>query len=70
MLSVVVSILQSAGFEFNELKISGNKNSTPKLKKKIMFMIQNLINQIIGIDMNPKNCFMFEKIKIRCISKR
>ena len=30
-LSVVVSILQTAGFEFNELKITGNKNSTPQL---------------------------------------
>ena len=55
MLSVVVSILQTAGFEFNELKISGNKNSTPQLKEKIMVYDPKFTSEIIGIDMNPSN---------------
>ena len=29
MLSVVVTILQGAGFQFSQLKVSGSKNSTP-----------------------------------------
>ena len=36
MLSVVATILQSAGFTLEEVKISGSKNSTPKLEVKKM----------------------------------
>ena len=34
MLSVVATILQSAGFTLTSVKISGAKNSTPKLEQK------------------------------------
>jgi len=55
MLSVVVSILQTAGFEFNELKISGNKNSTPQLKTRTISYDTNLTSQILGISMSVSN---------------
>ena len=55
MLSVVVSILQTAGFEFNELKISGNKNTTPQLKTRTISYDTNLTSQILGINMSISN---------------
>ena len=55
MLSVVVSILQNAGFEFNELKISGSKNSTPQLKTRTISYDTNLTSQILGISMSVSN---------------
>ena len=55
MLSVVVSILQTAGFEFNELKISGNKNSTPQLRTRTISYDTNLTSQILGISMSVSN---------------
>ena len=55
MLSVVVSILQTAGFEFNELKITGNKNSTPQLKDRTIVYDPKFTSEILGIDMNSSN---------------
>ena len=55
MLSVVVSILQTAGFEFNELKISGNKNSTPQLKNRTIIYDTKLTSEILGIEMSSSN---------------
>jgi phenylalanyl-tRNA synthetase beta chain len=55
MLSVVVSILQTAGFEFNELKISGNKNSTPQLKDRTIVYNPKFTSEILGIDMSLSN---------------
>jgi phenylalanyl-tRNA synthetase beta chain len=55
MLSVVVSILQTAGFDFNELKISGNKNSTPQLKNRTMIYDTKFTSEILGIEMNSSN---------------
>lgn len=55
MLSVVVSILQTAGFEFNELKITGNKNSTPQLKERTIMYDPKFTSEILGIDMNSSN---------------
>ena len=55
MLSVVVSILQTAGFEFNELKITGNKNSTPQLKDRTIMYDPKFTSEILGIDMNSSN---------------
>ena len=55
MLSVVVSILQTAGFEFEELKISGNKNSTPLFKDRTIIYEPKLTSEILGIDMNISN---------------
>jgi len=55
MLSVVVSILQTAGFEFNELKITGNKNSTPQLKDRTIVYDPKFTSEILGIDMSLSN---------------
>ncbi len=55
MLSVVISILQTAGFDFNELKISGNKNSTPQLKNRTMIYDTKFTSEILGIEMNSSN---------------
>ncbi|MEC7711043.1 MAG: phenylalanine--tRNA ligase subunit beta [Thermoproteota archaeon] len=55
MLSVVVSILQTAGFEFNELKISGNKNTTPQLKNRTIIYDTKFTSEILGIEMNSSN---------------
>jgi len=55
MLSVVVSILQTAGFEFNELKITGNKNSTPQLKNRTIIYDTKFTSEILGIEMSSSN---------------
>ena len=55
MLSVVVSILQTAGFEFTELKITGNKNSTPQLKNKTIIYDTKFTSEILGIEMSTSN---------------
>jgi len=49
MLSVVATILQSAGFELNTVKISGAKNSTPSLKTKTMKLDPTLVNKMLGL---------------------
>lgn len=52
MLSVVATILQSAGFELNVVKISGAKNSTPTLKTRIMKLDTELVNKMLGLKLN------------------
>ena len=52
MLSVVATILDSAGFALESVKISGAKNSSPKLDQKKMTVSTSLINQILGLNLN------------------
>jgi len=52
MLSVVATILQSAGFTLESVQISGAKNSSPKLEQKKMFVNPSLINQMLGLNLN------------------
>jgi phenylalanyl-tRNA synthetase beta chain len=52
MLSVVATILQTAGFTLESVKISGAKNSTPKLEPKKLSVSSSLINQILGLNLN------------------
>jgi len=52
MLSVVATILQSAGFALESVQISGAKNSSPKLEQKKMTIDPSLINQILGLNLN------------------
>jgi len=52
MLSVVATMLQSAGFTLEYVKISGAKNSSPKLEQKKMLVSPSLINQILGLNLN------------------
>jgi len=52
MLSVVATILQSAGFTLESVQISGAKNSSPKLEQKKISVNPFLINQALGLDLN------------------
>ena len=53
MLSVVATILQSAGFSLESVDISGAKNSSPKLKERKISIMPKLVNQILGLDLSP-----------------
>jgi phenylalanyl-tRNA synthetase beta chain len=52
MLSVVATILQSAGFALESIQISGAKNSSPKLEQKYISVTATLINQILGLNLS------------------
>ena len=52
MLAVVATILQSAGFTLESIKISGNKNSTPKFQPRKMRVNDSLVNQILGLKLS------------------
>ena len=53
MLSVVVAILQMAGFEIIQLTISGGKNSTPRLNSRKIQYDARLTEQILGLNISP-----------------
>jgi len=52
MLSVVATILQSAGFTLESVQISGSKNSSPKFEQKKISVDSFLINQTLGLNLN------------------
>jgi len=52
MLSVVATILQSAGFTLESVQISGAKNSPPKFEQKKISVDSFLINQTLGLNLN------------------
>ena len=49
MLSVVATILQIAGFTLVSTKISGAKNTSPKLESRKILINSDLINQMLGL---------------------
>lgn len=51
MLSVVATILQTAGFTLVSTKISGAKNTSPKLEPKKLLINSVLINQMLGLNL-------------------
>ena len=51
MLSVVATVLQSAGFALESVIITGAKNSSPKLECRKMTVNSSLINQILGLNL-------------------
>ena len=53
MLSVVVAILQMAGFEIIQLTVSGKKNCTPKFNSRIIQYDIKLTEQILGLNLTP-----------------
>ena len=53
MLSVVATILQSAGFSLESVSISGAKNSSPELKERKISISPQLTNQILGLELSP-----------------
>jgi len=52
MLSVVVTILQGAGFQFSPLKVSGSKNSTPNFASRSIAVDIDPVNKILGLNIS------------------
>jgi len=52
MLSVVVVILQGAGFQFSQLKVSGSKNSTPNFASRSFVFDTDPVNKILGLNVS------------------
>ena len=70
MLSVVATILQSAGFTLEYVQISGAKNSSPKLQDKKMKVDSSLINQPLGLNLNTSKIITsLKKSRLNAISK-
>ena len=70
MLSVVATILQSAGFTLEHIQISGAKNSSPKLQEKTMIVDPSLINQTLGLNLNTSKIISsLKKSRLNAISK-
>ena len=70
MLSVVAIILQSSGFTLESVKISGGKNSTPKLQEKKMIVNSSLINQTLGLNLNTSKIISsLKKSRLNALSK-
>ena len=70
MLSVVATILQSAGFTLECVQISGAKNSSPKLQENKMIVDPSLINQTLGLNLNTaKIITSLKKSRLTAVSK-
>ena len=70
MLSVVATVLQSAGFTLEHIQISGVKNSSPKLQEKKMIVDPSLINQTLGLNLNTtKIITSLKKSRLTALSK-
>ena len=70
MLSVVVAILQKAGFEIIELKISGKNNSTPTLNPKVIQYDVKLTEDILGLNLSPSAMISsLKKCRLNAIQK-
>jgi len=52
MLSVVVAILQGAGFHFSQLKVSGSKNLTPNFAPRSIVFDADPVNKILGLNIS------------------
>ncbi|MFB5633612.1 MAG: phenylalanine--tRNA ligase subunit beta [Candidatus Nitrosomaritimum aestuariumsis] len=52
MLSVVATILQSAGFTLESVGITGAKNNTPKLEHRTLSVSPSLINDSLGLTLS------------------
>jgi len=62
MLSVVVVILQGAGFQFSQLKVSGSKNSTPNFTSRSFVFDTDPVNKILGLNVSGS-------ILVSCLKK-
>ena len=70
MLSVVATILQSAGFTLEHIQISGAKNSSPKLQEKKMIVSSSLINQTLGLNLNTSKIISsLKKSRLDAVSR-
>lgn len=69
-LSVVATILQSAGFKLETVKISGSKNSSPILKNRKLTFDYELVNRTLGTKLNPSViCSCLKKSRLDAIPK-
>ena len=65
MLSVVATILQSAGFHFGDCSYFWCKNSTPKFEERKMTVSPSLINQTLGLNLKtPKMVSSLKKSRL------
>ena len=65
MLSVVATLLQTAGFTLVSTKISGAKNTSPKLEPKKILINSALINQMLGLNLtNSQIIFSLKKSRL------
>ena len=70
MLSVVATVLQSAGFTLESVKITGAKNSSPKLESRKMIVNSSLINQILGLNLSSSKIILsLKKSRLDASSK-
>ena len=70
MLSVVATILQSAGFSLESIKIFGAKNSSPKLEEKKIVVNPVLINQILGLNLSATRIISsLKKSRLSAVTK-
>ncbi len=70
MLSVVATILQSAGFNLENIQISGANNSSPKLQEKTMTVDPSLINQTLGLNLSTSKIITaLKKSRLNAVSK-
>jgi len=70
MLAIVTAVLENAGFQIYQLKISGSKNSTPSLASRSIMLDTDLINRILGLNLSTtsiisclKKCRLDAKLK-------
>ena len=70
MLSVVATVLQSAGFELCSVKISGAKNSNPKFNQRKILINTNFVNAMLGLNISPgKIISALKKCRLEATSK-
>ena len=70
MLSIVATILQDVGFSLVNVKISGSKNSSPKLESKKITIAPTLINQTLGLTLKTSKILSsLKKSRLDAISK-
>jgi len=55
VLAIVATILQQAGFQLVFTTIKGAANSTPKLESRTVILSQKLVNEMLGLNLKPKD---------------
>lgn len=70
MLSIVATILQSAGFSLYGIKITGAGNSSPKLELRKITISPNLINETLGLSLSSSKIITaLKKSRLDAVSK-
>ena len=70
MLSIIAIILQSAGFDLENIQISGAKNSSPKFEQRKISINPNLVNQTLGLNLSvSKIISSLKKSRLDAVTK-